>query len=264
MKLLKTIKSTFISSLPLAIVIILCLCFFPLNSFTDYVKIIIGYLSVIVGQALFLVGLDVSILPIGHMVGNSFSKYNNLFFILGFGFVFGLLATVAEPALAVLARQINGILPLINNTLFIWITGAGIGVFVAIALLRMVKNVNIKLIFGVFYAIVFILIPFSPPEFISIAFDGSGATTGDVSVPFILALGIGISASISKSKTNDDSFGIVGIASIGPIISVLIYGIILKAFKGGNSFVENEYLISETAEFLPILLGNLVDVALAV
>ncbi len=264
MKLLKTIKETFISSLSLAVIIIVCLCFFPLANFGDYVKIFIGYVSVIVGQALFLVGLDASILPIGRMVGNSFSKYNNLFFILSFGFVFGLLATVAEPALAVLARQINGILPLINNTLFIWITGAGIGVFVAIALLRMVKNVNIKLIFGVFYAIVFILIPFSPPEFISIAFDGSGATTGDVSVPFILALGIGISASISKSKTNDDSFGIVGIASIGPIISVLIYGIILKAFKGGNSFVENEYLISETTEFLPILLGNLVDVALAV
>ncbi len=264
MKLLKTIKSTFISSLPLAIVIILCLCFFPLNSFTDYVKIIMGYLSVIVGQALFLVGLDVSILPIGHMVGNSFSKYNNLFFILGFGFVFGLLATVAEPALSVLARQVTGILPLVNSTLFIWITGVGIGVFVAISLLRMVKNINLKVVFAVFYIVVFILIPFAPQEFISIAFDGSGATTGDVSVPFILALGIGISASISKNKTNDDSFGIVGISSIGPIISVLIYGIILKAIKGENAFVENEYVMSTNGEFLPIVLNNLLDVLLAV
>ncbi len=264
MKLFTTIKETFYSSLPLAAIIVLCLVFFPLPNAENYLQIIIGYVSVVLGQSLFLIGLDTSILPIGHMVGNSFSKHNNLFFILSFGFVFGLLATVAEPALAVLARQIGGILPIINNTLFIWITGAGIGIGVAIALIRMIKNISIKVIFAILYVLVFLLVIFSPEEFISLAFDGSGATTGDVSVPFILALGIGISATFSKNKTNDDSFGIIGISSVGPIIAVLLYGIFLKAFNNGVLPEANEYVMSTGGALSAILLGNLWDVALAV
>ncbi len=263
MKLLKTVKDTFLSSIPLAVIVVLCLLFSPLESVWDYLKILVGYLSVIFGQAFFLVGLDTSILPIGHLVGNSFSKYNNVFFVLGFGFSFGLLATVAEPALAVLARQIEDILPIVNNTFFIWITGSGIGIGVAIALLRMLKNINIKLMFAVLYGVVFLLVAFSPAEFIALAFDGSGATTGDVSVPFILALGIGISASFSKNKTQDDSFGIIGISSVGPIIAVLLYGIILKAKNGGLPDA-NEYEMSVGGNLGKILLGNLSDVALAV
>ena len=264
MRLLKTIKETFISSIPLAVIITLCLCFFPIQGFDNYIKIIIGYASVVVGQSLFLVGLESSILPIGHMVGSSFSKYNKVFFVLSFGFIFGLLATVAEPAISVLARQINGILPIINTTIFIWITGFGIGVGVAIALYRMLKNVSIKVLFAILYALVFILVIFSPEEFISIAFDGSGATTGDVSVPFILALGIGISATFSKNKTNEDSFGIIGISSVGPIIAVLLYGIILKAVNGGVLPNENEYVVEFGGALGEIIAGNLLDVALAV
>ena len=264
MRLLKTIKETFISSLPLAIIIIVCLCFFPIQGIDNYIKIIIGYASVVVGQSLFLVGLESSILPIGHMVGSSFSKYNKIFFVLSFGFIFGLLATVAEPAISVLARQIYGILPIINSTLFIWITGFGIGVGVALALYRMLKNISIKIIFAILYALVFILVIFTPEEFVSIAFDGSGATTGDVSVPFILALGIGISATFSKNKTNEDSFGIIGISSVGTIIAVLLYGIILKSVNGGVLPNEREYVVEFGGALGKILVGNLFDVALAV
>lgn len=263
MKLLKTIKDTFFSSLPLSLIVVVCLIFFPLSSPKLYGQIIIGYVSVVVGLALFLVGLDSSILPIGHMIGSSFSKYSKLIFILSFGFLFGLLATVAEPALAVLARQITIILPIVESTIFIWITGAGIGICVAIALIRIIKNVNIKLIFAILYTIVFALVIFSPPEFISLAFDGSGATTGDISVPFILALGIGISAIFSKNKTNDDSFGIVGIASVGPIIVVLVYGIILKAVFGSN-FPANNYIIDTNNTYVDVLLNNFIDVVLAI
>ncbi len=264
MRLLKTVKETFYSSFPLAIIIILCLCFFPMEGIDNYIKIIIGYASVVVGQSLFLVGLESSILPIGHMVGSSFSKYNKVFFVLAFGVVFGLLATVAEPAISVLARQINQILPIINTTIFIWITGFGIGVFVAIALYRMLKNISIKILFAILYAIVFILVIISPEEFISIAFDGSGATTGDVSVPFILALGIGISATFSKNKTNEDSLGIIGIASVGPIIAVLLYGVILKAVNGGVLPKADEYVTEVGSSLYAILANNLLDVALAV
>lgn len=263
-KFFQTVKETFYSSLPLAVIIAICLLIAPLNSSGDYFKILIGYTCVVFGQALFLVGLETSILPIGRMVGGSFAKYNNLAFVLTFGFVFGLLATVAEPALAVLAKQISGIMPLVNSTLFIWITATGIGIGVAIALLRIVKNINIKLVFAVLYTLVFLLVIFAPGEFIALAFDGSGATTGDVSVPFILALGLGISVTFSKSKTNDDSLGIIGISSVGPIVAVLIYGIIVKTANGGTLPPENVYDMTTEKGLGAILLANLGDVALAV
>ena len=263
-KVLQTIKETFYSSLPLAAIIIICLFISPLSALTDYVKIFVGYLCVILGQALFLVGLDTSILPIGRMVGGSFAKYNKLLFVLAFGFVFGLLATVAEPALAVLAKQIESIMPLVNRTVFIWITATGIGIGVAIALLRIVKDFSIKWVFAILYSLIFLLVIFSPGEFISLAFDGSGATTGDVSVPFILALGLGISATFSKSKTNDDSLGIIGISSAGPIIAVLVYGIIVKSANGGTLPPENAYDMSTERGLGDIVLGNIADVAPAV
>ena len=263
-KFLQTVKETFYSSLPLAVIIVICLCVAPLSSLSDYLKIIVGYICVVFGQAMFLVGLETSILPIGRMVGGSFAKYNKLIFVLSFGFVFGLLATVAEPALSVLAKQISSIMPLVNSTLFIWITGTGIGIGVAIALVRIVKNINIKWVFAILYSLVFLLVIFSPSEFIALAFDGSGATTGDVSVPFILALGLGISATFSKSKTNDDSLGIIGIASVGPITAVLIYGIIIKAVNGGSLPAENPYDMSIERGLGDILLGSVADVALAV
>lgn len=263
-KFFQTVKETFFSSLPLAVIIVICLLIAPLNSAGDYVKIITGYFCVVFGQAMFLVGLETSILPIGRMVGGSFAKYNKLAFVLTFGFVFGLLATVAEPALSVLAKQIGGIMPLVNSTLFIWITGTGIGIGVAIALVRIVKNINMKLVFAVLYILVFVLVAFSPSEFVAIAFDGSGATTGDVSVPFILALGLGISATFSKSKTNDDSLGIIGISSVGPIVAVLLYGIIAKAMNGGTLPPESAYDMTTEKGLGDVILGNLGDVALAV
>ena len=262
-KFFRTVRETFLSSLPLAVIIVICICIAPLSSPSDYLKIAVGYACVVFGQAMFLVGLETSVLPIGRMVGGSFAKYNKLIFVLCFGFVFGLLATVAEPALSVLARQIGAIMPLINSTLFIWITGTGIGIGVAIALLRIVKNISIKWIFAILYFLVFLLVIFSPKEFVALAFDGSGATTGDVSVPFILALGLGISATFSKNKTNDDSLGIIGIASVGPIVAVLAYGIIVKAANGSLP-PENAYDMSAAKGLGGIILGNMLDVALAV
>ncbi len=263
-KFLQTVKETVVATLPLAIIILICLLLAPLPEPTDYAKVIVGYLCVVVGQSLFLIGLESSILPIGKMVGGSFAKYNKLIFVLLFGFTFGLLATVAEPALSVLAKQIGMIMPLVDSTIFIWITGTGIGLGVAIALLRIVKNLNIKWVFAILYTLVFILVIFAPNEFIALAFDGSGATTGDVSVPFILALGMGISTTFSKSKTNEDSLGIIGISSVGPIIAVLVYGIIIKSVNGGVLPPENAFDMTSSGGFGEIILSNLLGVALAV
>ena len=264
MKTLRTIKETFISSLPLAaIMIIICVFVAPMDNVQNYVKLIIGYASVVIGQALFLVGLDESILPIGKMVGSSLVKLKKTVIIIFFGFVFGLLATVAEPALTVLARQTHMIMNIVDVTTFIWIMGSGIGVLVGFALFRIMKDLNIKIIFAALYIIVFITVIFVPEQFVALAFDGSGATTGDVSVPFILVLGVGISATMSKHKTNDDSFGIIGLASVGPILAVFLYGIILKIVNGGTLPPAGLYNPESTEALGTIILSNLGDVALA-
>lgn len=264
MKIFNTLKEVFLSSLPLAfVIIIVCGFVAPMESAFDYVKLAVGYIGVVVGQSLFLDGLDISILPIGKLVGSSLIKLKKVVYIIIIGFLFGLLATVAEPALAVLARQTHMIMEGVNEIVFVWVLSAGIGVFVGFSLFRILKNLNIKIVFTVLYIVTFLMVIFVPEEFIALAFDGSGATTGDVSVPFILALGLGISGTMSKSKTNEDTFGIIGIASVGPILSLFIYGIILKAAYGGTIPPAGVYNPGAAENLGEILVSNMGGVALA-
>lgn len=257
MKFLHYLKEVFLSSIPLlAIIVIVNGFIFPLAHVADYLRLGIGYVSVVIGQALFLVGLDKSILPIGKLVGGSVTKLKKMSFVLMFGFLFGLLATAAEPAIAVLAGQVGMISDKINPTIFIWIVSFGTGVSVAFAIFRIIKDINIKVIYTVFYILIFAIIIIAPNsiinEYTALSFDASGATTGDISVPFILALGIGISHTASKRKSNDESFGIIGLASIGPILAVLIYGII-----AGPSTDKMPYNPGEISGPLQIILNNL-------
>lgn len=262
-KTLRTIKETFLSSLPLAgIMIVVCVFVAPMPDAFDYVKLAIGYAGVVVGQALFLVGLDNSILPIGKMVGGSLAKLKKSVFIIFFGLLFGLLATVAEPALAVLARQAHMIIDIVDINIFIWIMGAGIGVCVGFSLYRIMKDLNIKIVFAALYAAVFLTVIFVPEQFVALAFDGSGATTGDVSVPFILVLGLGVSTTMSRHKTNDDTFGIIGLASVGPILAMFLYGIVLKIAHGGALPPANVYDPGAAQGLWRIFLTNAWDVLL--
>ena len=234
MKLFRVLKGTFLSSLPLAAIIIIVCCFIaPMESLFDYVKLIIGYAGVVIGQSIFIVGLDVSILPIGKAVGESLVKLKKVAFIVIFGILFGVLAEIAEPDLTVFSRQVHLAAYQLDEWLLIVIMSAGIGSFVGLGLYRILKDISIKVLFSVFYILIFILAVFTPAEFIGIAFDGSGATTGDIAVPFMLALGIGVSATMSKRKTDDDAFGIIGIASLGPILAIFIYGILFKYTHNG-------------------------------
>lgn len=264
MKLYNTLKEVFLSSLPLAAIILLVCGFLaPMERASDYVRLAIGYFGVVFGQALFLSGLDHSILPIGKLVGSSLIKLKKAVFILFFGVVFGLVATVAEPALAVLAKQTHMVMGSVNETAFVWVMSTGVGIFVGFALFRIIKDFNIKLVFAAFYIIVFLVVIFVPEQFIALAFDGSGATTGDVSVPFILALGLGVSATMSKHKTNDDTFGIIGLASVGPILALFVYGILLKASNGGVFPPAGVYDPGALVSFREIIGSNLGGVALA-
>lgn len=264
MKLLRVLKETFIASSPLAaIIIIVCVFVAPMESAADYVKLIIGYSGVVIGQSLFLVGLDISILPIGKSVGESLGKLNKTTFIVLCGLLFGLVVTVSEPSLAVLARQTNMIMPEISETLFIWVTATGIGIFVGVAIYRIIKDISMKVMFTIFYIVIFAVVVLVPEQFVALAFDGSGATTGDISVPFLLTLGIGVSATMSRHKSNDDTFGIIGIASAGPILAVFIYGIILQALYGGTLPAAGAYTPGEAENYLLVIKENLGTVAFA-
>ena len=264
MKFFNILKEVFVSSLPLALVIILVCGFIaPMETAFDYVRLGVGYLSVVLGQSLFLVGLDISILPIGKLVGSSLIKLKKAGVIIFFGVLFGLFATVAEPALAILARQTHIIMKGVNELVFVWVMSAGVGVFVGFSLFRIIKNLNIKLVFAILYFITFIVVIFVPEQFVALAFDGSGATTGDVSVPFILTLGLGVSATMSKTKTSDDTFGIIGLASVGPILALFIYGIVLKVMHGGDMPPSSTYDLHAADQAGEIILSNLEGVALA-
>ena len=127
--------------LPLLLIIfVVTVLVFPFADKTEYIKLAVGYVSVIIGQTIFLVGLDSSILPIGKLVGGSVTKLNKTIFILLFGFLFGLLATAAEPAISVLAGQVAQISPAINATLFVWLVSFGTGVAIAFAIYRIIKK----------------------------------------------------------------------------------------------------------------------------
>ncbi|NLB48459.1 MAG: DUF1538 family protein, partial [Erysipelotrichia bacterium] len=230
MKLLNYLKEVFLSSLPLlAIIVIVTVFAFPLIQPSGYLQIGIGYLLVVFGQAVFLAGLDSSILTIGNLVGGSLVKLNKIVFVLLFGFLFGLLATLAEPAIHVIARQVDIIADNVNYVIFIFVIGFSTGIAVAFAIYRIIKNIDVRLVFLILYLLIFGLVFFVPEQYRALAFDSSGATTGAVSVPFILTLGLGISKTASKKKTADERFGIIGIVCACSIIGIFIYGLIVQA-----------------------------------
>ena len=234
---LRVLKETFITSLPLAVImLIVCVFIAPFEDAFDYVRLAVGYAGVVVGQSLFLIGLESSVLPIGKEIGQSLIKLKKTVFIVFFGVLFGFFATVAEPAMWVLARQTNMIIDAVHVPIFVAVMSAGIGVFVGFALYRLMKDISIRVVFGVLYVITFLMIIFVPPQFVALAFDGSGVTTGDISVPFVLALGLGVSSTLRRNNGkngNEDSFGIIGIASVGPIMAVFLYGIVIRLVHGG-------------------------------
>jgi len=237
-EILQTFKATFITSLPLAAVIIIVTVFIaPMHDPFDYVRLTVGYVGVVIGQSLFLVGLEASVLPIGKEIGKSLEKIKKVSIIILFGVMFGFFATIAEPAMWVLARQTNMIVHAVYVPIFVLIMSTGVGIAVGFALYRIMKDTDIRKVFFVLYIVTFLAIALVPEQFVALAFDGSGATTGDISVPFVLALGMGACTALSKKGGHDDSqednFGIIGIASVGPILAIFLYGIVLRFTHGG-------------------------------
>lgn len=217
-KLNETLKAVF----PIiAIVLLLCFTIAPISP-SILMAFLIGAVLLIVGMLLFSIGAELAMTPMGERVGTTMTKSKNLFVMVLVSFTLGFIITISEPDLQVLAQQV----PSVPNMILILAVAAGVGCFLVIALLRMLFGIALAHMLLIFYTVVFILAYFVPEDFLSVAFDSGGVTTGPMTVPFIMALGVGISAIRSDKHAADDSFGLVSLCSIGPIIAVLILGMI--------------------------------------
>jgi len=215
-QLLEKGKESIFSVLPISIIVIILSLFVDLGKW-NIIGFLIGAILLIVGLSLFTLGADVSMMDVGLGVGKYVTKKRNVWILLLVPFIIGVLITLAEPDLLVLANQVN-----IPNFVLIICVAVGVGLFLTIALVRVALNIDIRLILVISYILVFILASFLQEELIPLAFDSGGVTTGPMTVPFIMALGLGVATMNRNSGNKDNSFGYVALSSIGPIIAVMI------------------------------------------
>lgn len=220
-KLKEKIKESLSSVLPItAIVLLLSITLVPMEIGT-LALFLTGAVMLIVGMGFFQLGAEMAMTPLGQGVGGRLMKGNRLVLIMLVSFVMGVIITIAEPDLQVLANQVASI----PNQVLIWTVAVGVGIFLVIAVLRVFFHVSLSNMLMIFYILLFALSFFSPDSFTAVAFDSGGVTTGPMTVPFIMALGVGLSASRSDRDGASDSFGLVALCSIGPIMMVLLLGI---------------------------------------
>ena len=227
-------KETAISVLPvMAIVLFLGFTFVPLDKFL-LARFVVGGLLLIIGLTIFLLGVDLGIQPMGERCGAELTKKRSLTLLLIVAFIIGFIVTAAEPDIQVFGDQVRKLFPFVNKIGITFVIAAGVGLFIMLGLLRTVLNFSLKWTFFIAYSLLFLVTIFTPENFLGIAFDSGGATTGPMTVPFIMALGLGVS---SVRDDDDNSFGLTGVCSVGPVMAVLIYAIILHtsgAFDAGT------------------------------
>lgn len=194
-----------------------------------FARFLIGAVLVALGLFFFLYGVKIGLLPMGEMIGAELPKRAGLPLILATAFLLGFLVTVAEPDVRVLAHQVDLVSEgQIGKNLLIFTVALGIGIFVCMAILRIMLGVPIAYLLAAGYLAVLALSFFTPPDFVPIAFDAGGVTTGPITVPFILALGIGTASVLGGRSAIADAFGLVGLASIGPVLGVMLLGVIYR------------------------------------
>lgn len=219
------IREAFSSVLPISLIVFfLCVTFTPIESGV-LVAFMIGAVCVIAGMGFFTLGAETAMTPIGEYIGSTVMKTKKLWIISFICFFVGLLITISEPDLHVLATQLDGA---IDYWALIIAVGVGVGVFLVIAFLRMVLKIKLSYLLIGCYVVVFVLAIFTPANFLPLAFDSGGVTTGPMSVPFLIAIGTGVVSMRSDKGGNQDGFGITALCSVGPIIAVMILGIIFR------------------------------------
>ena len=254
-------KEAAISVLPIvAIVLVLCLFITPMSS-DLLLCFLIGALMIVAGMGLFSLGAETAMMPIGSKIGTALTKTKNLPLILAVSFLLGFAITVAEPDLQVLAATV----PHIKSSVLLITVGVGVGLFMTACMLRILTGASLRWILIGCYAVIFALAAFTDRSFLSIAFDSGGVTTGPMTVPFILAMGLGVSKIRSDKSAEADSFGLVALCSVGPILAVLILGFFYNGSEGVAGLSELSF--ASTAEigsaFLSAIPAYLKEMAIA-
>ncbi|MEF8822897.1 MAG: DUF1538 domain-containing protein [Desulfohalobiaceae bacterium] len=192
-----------------------------------FLRFLLGTVFILAGLVLFMQGVRIGLLPLGESLGSELPKRSSLSFLIFFAFLLGFIVTIAEPDVQVLAKYVdyasNG---LIKSYALILTVALGVGVFTGLAIIRIILGVPISYIIALGYGLVLVLSIFTPSEFLAVSFDAGGVTTGPITVPFILALGMGTTSVLGGKSPFSDGFGLVGLASIGPILGAMILGII--------------------------------------
>ena len=238
-QLMEKIQESLSSVLPItAIVLLLCITIAPVQPGT-LVLFLFGAVLLIIGIGLFTLGADIAMTPMGSGMGVHMGRSRSMVAALGAAFLLGVIITVAEPDLQVLANQV----PSIPNLVLILTVAVGVGLFLLVAVLRTRRKVRLARLLLVFYGLVFLVAFLAPKDFIAVSFDSGGVTTGPITVPFIMALGVGMASVRSDKGATDDSFGLVALCSIGPVLAVLLLGTFYRP-------EEAAYVSAEVAQVL--------------
>ena len=219
-KLKEKIRESLAAVLPITgIVLLLSIFLVPLEIGT-VVMFFAGAFMLIVGMGLFQLGAEMSMSPLGEGIGVEMSKSNKIGLAAAIGFIMGVLITVAEPDLQILSEQV----PSIPNSVLIITVAVGVGLFLSLAVLRIILKIDLSLLLMILYAVLIVFSFFVPKEFLAVAFDSGGVTTGPITVPFIMAMGVGLSSVRSDKNASSDGFGLVALSSVGPVLAVMILG----------------------------------------
>lgn len=257
------LKESLISVLPITL-IVLILYFTPLVDFTptELVVFLVSAVFLIFGISLFNLGADLAMTPMGELVGAGLSKSGKVRILLVVCFAMGLLITVAEPDLSVLAQQVSDV---IDGTLLIAVVGIGVGLFLVFAILKIVFRQSLSAMLMFFYMVLFALaalvVATGNEKFLALAFDSGGVTTGPITVPFIMALGVGIAAALGDKNDRGNSFGLIAFCSVGPVIAVMLLG---TTIRGEIDYAVPDYSIGNFgAEFWLTVLDVAKEVGIA-
>ena len=231
-ELFSKIREALVSALPITVIVyIMSLTPWFNFSVNELISFTVGAVLLILGIGLFNLGADLAMTPMGTNVGAGLSRQRKLGLLLSVCFVLGMLITIAEPDLQVLANQVRDVM---NGTVLIVAVGAGVGGFLMIAILKIVFKRSLAELLSIFYMLLFsvalVLAVQGKLDLLPMAFDSGGVTTGPITVPFIMALGVGVSHILGDRRSKENSFGLVALCSVGPILAVLILG----AFSGGD------------------------------
>ena len=226
--LLEKLKEVSVYVLPITVIVMVLNFTLTPMDLNMVIRFLLGAMFIIAGLAVFLIGVDLGITPIGNLMGNALAKSSKILIVLAAGLTLGFFISIAEPDLHILAEQVDDVTGgIVSKISIVAVVSIGIAVMLSVGLGRIVKGIPLYKMLTVLYLVIFALAVLTSEEFLAISFDASGATTGALTVPFIMALAIGVSAMRKDSKASEeDSFGLVAIASTGAIMAVMLMSIL--------------------------------------